>query len=95
MIEAEKNIDKKLKSALEEIGGWSIKLLTSHLTGLPDRLCLLSDGRLFFAEIKTTGKKPKKIQEVMHRKLIALGFKVHVIDSTKKIYEILSNYERG
>lgn len=92
-IESEKALDKKLSEEVKRLGGISIKLLTTHLTGLPDRLCLLPEGRLFFSEIKTTKQKPKKIQLVIHRKLTALGFRVIVIDNSQTIKELIEEYE--
>lgn len=92
-IEGEKYLEKKLKDEIKKIGGWSLKLLATHITGLPDRLCLLPQGRLFFAEIKTTKKNPSPIQRLIHRKLRKLGFKVFVIDTSEQIKEIIRNYE--
>lgn len=92
-IEKEKNLESRLRDRIKQLGGWSIKLLSLHISGLPDRLCLLPGGKLFFAEIKTTNKKPRKIQLVVHNKLRDLGFKVYVIDSTEKIKEALRSYE--
>lgn len=43
-------------------------------------MILCQGGYVGFAEIKTTGKKPTKIQSLIHSKLEALGFKVFVID---------------
>lgn len=59
---------------------WVIKLLSTFIKGLPDRMILCQGGYVGFAEIKTTGKKPTKIQLLIHSKLRALGFKVFVID---------------
>lgn len=59
---------------------WVIKLLSTFVKGLPDRMILCQGGYVGFAEIKTTGKKPTKIQTYIHEKLRALGFKVFVID---------------
>ena len=59
---------------------WVIKLLSTFIKGLPDRMILCQGGYVGFAEIKTTGKKPTKIQTYIHEKLRALGFKVFVID---------------
>ena len=92
-IESEKYLEKKISAEIKRIGGWSLKMLSTHLTGLPDRLCLLPGGRLFFAEIKTTGKKPKKIQILMHERLRNLGFRVEVIDNSEKIKELIRDYE--
>lgn len=43
-------------------------------------MILCQGGYVGFAEIKTTGKKPTKIQSHIHEKLRALGFTVFVID---------------
>lgn len=59
---------------------WVIKLLSTFVKGLPDRMILCRGGYVGFAEIKTTGKKPTKIQTYIHEKLRALGFTVFVID---------------
>lgn len=59
---------------------WVIKLLSTFVKGLPDRMVICQGGYVGFAEIKTTGKKPTKIQTYIHKKLRALGFTVFVID---------------
>ena len=43
-------------------------------------MVLCKGGYVGFAEIKTTGKKPTKIQLYIHDKLRSLGFEVFVID---------------
>lgn len=92
-IESEKLLDDKLIREVESRGGWCLKMLTNHITGLPDRLCLLPKGILFFAEIKTTKKKPRKIQLWVHDKLRNLGFKVYIIDTSEGIKNIMQEYE--
>ena len=91
-MEKEKILEKKLAVEVKKRGGWAIKLLAGLVSGLPDRLCLLPGGRLFFAEIKETGKKPSKIQKFVHTKIRSLGFRVEVVDSTEKINQILKDY---
>lgn len=93
-IESEKRLESLLKSTVErDLKGWCLKLLSVHITGLPDRLCLLPGGRLFFAEIKTTKKKPRKIQLLVHEKLRNLGFQVYVIDTYSQISKIENTYK--
>ncbi len=94
MIESEKLLEKKLKNGTEKMGGWCIKMLSTHLTGLPDRVCLFPGGIIFFAEIKTTKKKAKKIQILVHHKIRKLGFDVHLIDTSAQINQILENVKR-
>ena len=42
-------------------------------------MVLCAGGYVGFAEIKTTGKKPTKIQLYIHSKLEKLGFKVFIV----------------
>ena len=91
-IEKEKILEKKLSIEIEKLGGWSLKLLSTHVTGLPDRMCLLPGGRVFFAEVKTTKEKPKRIQIWVHNKIRALGFRVEIIDQSEKIKELIRDY---
>lgn len=89
-IESEKQLERLLKSTVENtMHGLCLKLLSQHTIGLPDRLCLLPRGRAFFVEVKTTGKKPRQIQEFIHNRLRALGFRVYVLDSSKVLHTIL------
>ena len=88
-IESEKLLEAKLGKRIKAMGGWSIKMLSTHVWGLPDRICLLPGGRVIFAEVKTTKKKPSKVQIIVHKKLRDLGFTVLVIDRTSQIEEII------
>lgn len=77
----EKALEKTFSACLNQTKNvWVIKLLSTFVKGLPDRLILCRGGFVGFAEIKTTGKKPTKIQTVIHDKLRQLGFVVVVID---------------
>ena len=86
--ESEKLIERKLVEHVKTNGGLCIKLLCDQFIGLPDRLCLLPNQKAVFVEVKTTGKKPRKIQALVHNKLRALGFRVEVIDSVEQIKNI-------
>lgn len=80
-IYSEKVVERELVVRVRANGGLCIKLLCDQMMGLPDRMCLMPGGRIAFAETKTTGKKPRPIQERVHDKLRALGFRVEVIDT--------------
>ena len=90
MEESEKVLERNLNKEVKALGGWSIKILSNFITGLPDRLVLLN-GRAYFVEVKSEGKKPSPIQRVVHKKLEALGFTVSIIDTTEK----LNNFIKG
>lgn len=88
MKESEKLIERKLVHNVEKKGGMCIKLLSKHLVGLPDRLCILPDGRIFFAELKSTGDKPRAIQLYRHKQIKDLGFEVFIVDKKEQIDEL-------
>lgn len=92
MINSEKLIERKLVEGCKFIGGLSIKLLSNHFIGLPDRLCLFPDGKAVFIELKTTKKKPRKIQLHVHSMLKKLGFRVEVIDSVEGVIKLINEY---
>ena len=92
-IESEKTLEAKMRKKIEKLGGLSFKLTALHFSGLPDRLCIFPGGALFFAEIKTTKKKPRKIQLLVHKKIRKLGFRVEVIETSQQIDNILKEYE--
>ncbi|MEG0579383.1 MAG: VRR-NUC domain-containing protein [Niameybacter sp.] len=89
---SEKVIERKLVDNVKANKGLCIKLLSVHFLGLPDRMVLLPKGQVFFAEIKTTGEKPRKIQLHVHKMIRELGFNVYVIDKLEQIEEILPLY---
>lgn len=80
-IVSEKDLERTFSDQLNRTKKvWVIKLLSTFIKGLPDRMVLCKGGYVGFAEIKTTGKKPTKIQSYIHDKLRSLGFEVLIID---------------
>lgn len=92
-IMCEKSTEKRLVTEVERVGGWCLKLPAIHNAGLPDRICLFPGGRILFVELKAPGKKPRKIQLFMHRKIRALDFRVEVVDTPEQIKKIIKEYE--
>lgn len=94
-IESEKAIERKLVELCKEKNGMCIKLLSNHILGLPDRLCLFPKAQVVFVELKTTGQKPKKIQLFIHKQLRALGFRVEVIDTVQGVIDLINEIENA
>lgn len=90
----EKQIEKRLKREVEKIGGLSLKLTSPGMSGVPDRLMLLPKGRIYFVELKAPGKALRPLQIKRKEQLENLGFKVYLIDSYKKIDEIIQEVMR-
>lgn len=62
---------------------------------MPDRIILLSDGKMAFAELKAPGKKLRPLQIKRKTQLESLEFKVYCIDSKEQIGGILDAIEKG
>ena len=90
-IDSEKLVERKLVELVKARGGMCVKLLCDQLIGLPDRLCLFPNGEVAFVELKTTGRKPSRIQVFMHKKLRALGFRVEVIDTIQGVIDFVNS----
>ena len=85
----EKTIEAKLVKAVKSMGGIALKISSANYDGMPDRLVLLTDGKLAFIELKAPGKKLRPLQEKRKRQLEALGFLVFCIDGIEQIGGIL------
>ena len=90
-IDSEKLVERRLVELVKINNGMCIKLLCDQLTGLPDRLCLFPGHKIVFVELKTTGRKPRRIQAYMHKKLRALGFRVEVIDTVEGVNKFIED----
>ena len=84
----ESEIEKKLVSHIKKLGGIAYKFASPNRKGVPDRLCVMPNGRVFFVELKAPGKAPTPLQQHEHCLLRALGHTVLLIDSLEAIYAI-------
>lgn len=91
----EKHIEQKLVKKVKDKGGLALKLVSPSLDGLPDRLLLLSKGKIAFAELKAPGKKLRPLQEKRKRQLEELGFLVFVIDNANGIDAVIEKVTGG
>lgn len=85
----EKTIEQKLVRAVKAADGICPKFTSPGFDGMPDRLVLLSGGKMAFVEIKAPGMKPKPLQSARHGMLQRLGFMVFVLDDVGQIGAIL------
>lgn len=86
----EKLIEKKLRENVKKLGGMAIKFFVLSFTGFPDRIVLMPGARVWFAEIKSTGKHPSKRQLIVFAMLEKLGFSVDVIDDQQSLTNFLN-----
>lgn len=77
----ERTIELKFVKEVKKTGGIALKLVCPGFIGMPDRLVLMPKGKMFFAEMKAPGQKPRPVQVKRHEMLRNLGFKVYVVDN--------------
>lgn len=81
----ERQIENRLRIAVQGAGGIAVKLVCPSYAGMPDRMILLPDGHVAFVEVKAPGEHPRPLQLARHRMLRRLGFQVYVIDGVEQI----------
>jgi hypothetical protein len=89
----EKDIERKLVMEVKRVGGLALKFTSPGMVGVPDRIILMPNGKIAFAELKAPGKKPRAIQVKRIKQIRQLGFKVYVIDNTQMIGGVIDEIQ--
>lgn len=89
----EKTVESKLRQKVIQKGGLCLKFISPSLDGVPDRIILLPNGKMAFAELKAPGKELRPLQKTRKRQLESLGFRVYVIDNTEMIGGVLDEIQ--
>lgn len=80
MTELERDIERKLRRAVEAHGGRCLKWVCPGWGGVPDRIVLLPFGRIYFVETKRPkGGVVSALQKKWKEWLTALGFSYWVV----------------
>lgn len=95
VVYSEKRVEQILTKRVKDRGGMALKFVSPNLSGVPDRIILLPQGKIAFAELKATGRKMRSLQIKRKRQLEALGFLVYCIDDTEQIGGVLDEIEQS
>ena len=85
----EKEVEAALVKAAKKRNGVALKFVSPRLSGVPDRLVLLPDGKIGFIELKAPGKKMRLLQEKRKSQLERLGFLVFCLDNKEEVEVML------
>lgn len=85
----EKEVEAALVKVAKKRNGVALKFVSPGLSGVPDRLVLLPDGKIGFIELKSPGKKMSLLQEKRKSQLERLGFLVFCLDSKEEVEVML------
>lgn len=93
-LESEKDTERYLSRRVTGSGGLCLKFSSQTEIGFPDRLILLPEGKVAWAEIKSEGEKPRRLQRMRIDALRALGFRVAVCDTMAAVDAFLSDLSK-
>lgn len=62
MRKMEKEIERYLKREIEKLGGLLLKFVSPGNDGVPDRIAIMPDGRVWFIEFKMDGGDLRPLQ---------------------------------
>ena len=89
-MESEKDTEAFLCAEVKRLGGKAYKFISPVNAGVPDRLCVLPGGRIFFVELKSEGRTSTALQRKRQAELRAMGCTVYAeIDTKEKVREVL------
>lgn len=88
-IFSEKVLERKLRDEVARRGGLAVKLYSAYNTGMPDRMVLMPGGRVWFVELKSTGRKPTPLQRMTIDRWRGMGFDVSVVDSQQTLDDFI------
>lgn len=93
--ESEKAIEQRLANKVRAMKGLCLKFASASMTGYPDRLVLLPQGRVAWVELKSKGKRPTRFQELRHEELKRMGFDVYVADSSAAVDALIGMWKQN
>ena len=94
MTTLEKDLEKKLREAVERRGGRCLKWVCPGWSGVPDRILLLPGGRVIFVETKRPkGGRATPLQKKWRDWLQELGFTHYFIFNTDQLAAVLQTID--
>ncbi len=84
-------IEQYLVIQIKKLGGECYKFKSPLRKGVPDRLCILPYGILFFVECKTDKGVVSKLQTIAFNKLTELGQKVVIVSSKAQVDTLINS----
>lgn len=75
----ERDIEARLRQAIEKDGGLFFKFVSPGNDGVPDRIAILPDGQIWFIELKAESGRLSPIQVWQIDRLRQLGVNAAVI----------------
>ena len=85
MATIESDIENYLAAKVKEAGGVYLKIPAVYMSGIPDRLVLLPQGRMCFVELKRPiGGRRAELQKYWNKKLTGLGYRAEFVHTKEE-----------
>jgi hypothetical protein len=91
----EKELEQKLVREVKKRNGRAYKFFSPGINGVPDRLVLMTGGKMGFVEVKAPGKKMRPNQIKRKGELEGLGFLVYCLDHPDDIGGVVDGIARS
>ena len=89
----EKDIEEYLRLGVKKLGGVAFKFTSPGNSGVPDRLIVMPENRIYFVELKRPGGKTSPLQNRQISRLKDLGCRVLVVDSKESAERFLNDIQ--
>ena len=86
----EKDLEKKIVTKAKQLGFLSYKFVSPSTKGVPDRIFINKNGKVFFIEFKSAKGKLTKLQEKKISELTTNKAQVFVVNNEELGLEILT-----
>lgn len=94
----ERDVERLLGNEIRKRGGLYLKFVSPGNPGVPDRLCVMPAGRVWFVELKTDRGRLSEQQKVQIGKIRKRGAAVEVVygvSGVKEFTDALDALDRG
>ena len=95
MSTREREVEKYLVDKLKSVGLECLKFIPDQANGMPDRVVLLSEGRVVWVELKTEGGRTSSLQKYRHKQLREAGQLVAVVWNKEQVDELVERLSGG
>ena len=87
----ERDLERHFSNVCKKLGILTLKLNVTYSRGWPDRVVVLSDGQVFWVELKTLTGIVSPLQERVHKLLRQRGHTVYVLRTKEEITNVLGS----
>jgi len=90
----EKGIEAWLNKKVKDLGGLSFKFVSPNNPGVPDRIYIFPEGRVYFVELKTEIGRMSNIQKWQRKRLQEMGCRFYLVKGMEQAREFVKELEK-